>query len=74
MTHFIWISGGYVATLVDELKHVLSGGSETTARKFHATTAENQSRPQCVLQQLHETNRVKTIHIFILSLWQEREN
>lgn len=45
MTHFIWISGGYVATLIDELKHVLSGGSETSACKSHDATAQKQSGP-----------------------------
>lgn len=55
MTHFIWISAGYVTTLFDELKHVLSGWSETTARKSHAATAQNQGRSHCVLQQLHTT-------------------
>lgn len=57
LTHFIWISWGYVATLFDELKHVLSAGSETTACEVHAAAAQNQRRTQRVLQQLHTTQR-----------------
>lgn len=55
MPYFIWISGGYVATLVDELKHVLSGGSETAAYRFHDAIAQKNSRAQGALQQLHTT-------------------
>lgn len=55
MTHFIWISGGYVAALFDELKNILFGGSEATAGSLHAA-AQNQGGPHCVLQQLHTTN------------------
>lgn len=60
MAHFIWISAGYVATLLDELKHVLSSGSETTACKSCAVAAQSQGRSHCFLQQLHtagETDR-----------------
>lgn len=56
MTHFIWISGGYVAALFDELKHILFGGSEATAASLHAA-AHNQGGPHCVLQQLHTTRQ-----------------
>lgn len=54
MTHFIWISGGYVAALFDKLKNILFGGSEATAGSLHAA-AQNQGGPHCVLQQLHTT-------------------
>lgn len=52
MTNFIWISRGNVATLVDEIKQVLFGGSETAARKLHAAAAQDQSGAQCVLKKL----------------------
>ncbi len=42
--HFTGISGGYVATLVDELKNVLSGGPETTARVVDEAIGQNNSR------------------------------
>lgn len=49
VTHLIWISRGFAATLLDEFKHILSG-SQTTI----CSTQKNY-RPQCVLQQLHTT-------------------
>ena len=57
ITYLIWVSRGYVATLLDELKHILFGVSETTAHKFHTATAHNQSGAKCILQQL-QTARV----------------
>ena len=70
MPHFIWSSGGYVATLVDELIHVLSGGSETTAGFHDATTQEN-SRAHGVLQQLRTTRDKQgenSVHFYLFSV------
>lgn len=67
MTYFIWISGGDVAALIDELEHVLYGGSESSASKFHGAIAQNASRTKRVLQQLHYNkmqNTVKTLFFF----------
>lgn len=77
-THFIWISGRYVATLVDELKHVLSGWSETTACECRVVSAQNHSRSHCVLQQLHTTTdfsrAVKHLILYTLIQTVVREN
>lgn len=65
------MSGAYVATVIDELKHVLSAGSETTAWKFHGATAQNNSRPQCVLQQLHTTRNRQgenSVHFYLITV------
>lgn len=66
MTHFIRLSGGYITTLINEFKHVLSAGSETTTCKFHDTTAQQNGRPQCVLQQLHTTREKKRVFFIIV--------
>lgn len=59
MTHFIWISGGFEATLLDEFKQILSG-SQTTI----CSTQKNY-RPQIVLQQLHTTQHRQSGYNFI---------
>lgn len=61
MTYLIWISGGFETTLLNEFKHILSG-SQTTI----CSTQKNY-RPQCVLQQLHTTDKAGTIlsHCFV---------
>lgn len=59
MTHFIWISGGFAATLLDEFKQILSG-----SQTMICSTQKNY-RPQCVLQQLHTTRHRQSGYNFI---------
>lgn len=61
MTHFLWISGGFFATLLDEFKNILSGMPETTI----CTTQKNY-RAQRVLQQLHTTRKGQSGYNFSL--------
>lgn len=53
VTHCICVNGCYSATLFDELKHILSGRSESPTLKLHAAVAQIYSETQCLLQQLH---------------------
>lgn len=59
MTHFIWISGDFAATLLDEFKHILSGSQATIC------STQKNYRPQCVLQQLHTTQHKQSGYNFI---------
>lgn len=52
MTHFIWINGGFGATLLDEFKHFLPGRLESTI-----CSTQEDYRPQRVMQQLHTISR-----------------